>query len=337
VNAEPSEIAKRHARFPVESTPGAASSLVALVSRHRVAVTMLFLAAVPLLLPYHALAVNILIFGLFTIGFNLVYGYAGMLSFGHAALFGAGAYGCGIALVQLGLSWWTAIVCGTVLATALAALIGALAMRTRGIYFSMVTLALAQCVYYIFYQAASLTGGENGLRGINVEKVSLLGIEVNLLHPLVKYYVVLIFVGAALWLMSRVLGSAFGAAMEAVRENESRARACGFNVQATRVLAFTLSGAFCGLAGALNAIHLSTVAIDSLHYHMSGQVLMMALLGGSGTFFGPLAGAAAFLLIEHLVTAITVHWQLVVGLIFVLLVLFLPRGIWGTLLARLER
>jgi branched-chain amino acid transport system permease protein len=239
--------------------------------------------------------------------------------------------------VQLGLSWWTAIICGTLLAMGLAALIGALAMRARGIYFAMVTLALAQCVYYIFYQATSLTGGENGLRGINVAKVSLFGGEVNLLDPLAKYYVVLIFVGAALWLMSRVLGSAFGAALEAVRENESRARACGFNVQATRVLAFTLSGAFCGLAGALNAIHLSTVAIDSLHYHMSGQVLMMALLGGSGTFFGPLVGAAAFLLIEHLVTAITVHWQLAVGLIFVLLVLFLPRGIWGTLLARLER
>jgi branched-chain amino acid transport system permease protein len=201
----------------------------------------------------------------------------------------------------------------------------------------MVTLALAQCVYYVFYQAVDLTGGENGLRGVNVSRISVLGWELNFLDPTVKYYIILAFVLAALWIFSHILNSPFGAVLEAIRENEHRARACGYDVARTKLLAFVLSGAFCGLAGALYTLHLSIVPIDILHYLTSGQVVMMALLGGMGTFFGPFVGAAAFLFLEDVLTVLTPHWQLFLGLVFIAFVLFFPRGIWGSLLHWMTR
>ncbi len=236
-----------------------------------------------------------------------------------------------------GLPWWAGIAAGIAGGALVAAIIGALAIRTRGIYFAMVTLALAQCVFYIAYQATSWTGGENGLRDVRFTEIDLPGVRLNVVDPLAGYYVVCVFVIAALWVLSRILASPFGAVMEAVRENEARARACGYDVRATRFVAFVLSGAFCGLAGALQALHLGIVPIETLHYATSGLVLMMALLGGMGTFFGPFVGAGVFLLLENLVSLWTVHWQLVVGVVFVCCVLFFPRGIWGTLLHALRR
>ena len=303
-------------------------------TRHRVALAAAFLLVFPLLLPFKAIAVNILVYGLFAVGFNMLYGYLGLLSFGHAALFGGGAYACGIALVRFGLPWWAGMGVGVLAGSAVAAVIGGLAIRTRGIYFAMVTLALAQCFYYLAYQATDWTGGENGLRGVRFGE---LGFGLDAVDPLTRYYVVCAFVIAALYALSRILASPFGAVMEAVRENEARARACGYDVQATRWVAFVLSGAFCGLAGALQSLHLGIVPIETLHYSTSGLVLMMAFLGGMGTFFGPFIGAGVFLLLENLVSLWTVHWQLVVGAVFVACVLFFPRGILGTLLQALRR
>jgi len=136
--------------------------------------------------------------------------------------------------------------------------------------------------------------------------------------------------------LSRILASPFGAVIEAVRENEARARASGYDVTTTRLITFVLSGGFCGLAGALQALHLSIVPIEILHYDTSGIVVMIALLGGMGTFFGPMVGAAAFLMLENLVSVWTVHWQLIVGAIFMICVLFFPAGIWGTLIKRVK-
>ena len=212
-------------------------------------------------------------------------------------------------------------------------LMGLLAMRTRGIYFAMVTLALAQCVYFLFFHATSITGGDNGLRGVNVNQIMLGSLKIDLLNPLIKYYFMLVFVAPAVWLIARILRSPFGAVLEALRENENRARACGINIERTRLLSLVVSGMICGLAGALSAINLSTVSIDSLSYHASGQVMMLTLLGGMGTFFGPFIGAGLFLGIEHMVTGYTERWQLIVGIIFIVLVLFFPKGIWGTFLA----
>ena len=304
---------------------------LALATRHRVLLAALFLLAFPLLMPFKAIAVNILIYGLFALGFNMLYGYGGLLSFGHSALFGAGAYACGIAMARWGLPWWLGVPASVAAGMAMAAAMGALAVRTRGIYFAMVTLALSQCAYYVALQASDWTGGENGLRGIRLVAVGPL----NFVDPTTRCYVVAVVVIAALLVLSRVLASPFGAVLEAVRENESRASACGFDVRATRFLAFTLSGAFCGLAGALQALHLGIVPLETLSYQTSGQAVMMALLGGMGTFFGPFIGAAVFLLLENLVSLYTVHWQLIVGLAYIACVLFFPAGIWGTILARL--
>lgn len=307
------------------------------ITRFRVPVLILVLIVFPWLAPYEALAINILIFGLFAVGFNLIFGYAGMLSFGHAAFFGLGAYGCGVAIAGFGVHWLPALLIGIVLSGLGAAIIGGLAIRTRGIYFAMVTLALSQVVYYGAYQWVSLTGGENGLRGVRVPIVDLGFVRLNLLDPLDKYYFILFFVAVALALFSRILNSPFGAVLEAVRENEQRARACGYDVTRTRWLAMTLSGCFSGLAGALYAIHLSVVPIETLHYFTSATVVMMTLLGGMGTFFGPFLGAFAYLMLEDVITLITVHWQLFVGALFIILILFFPRGIWGSLLVWMRR
>ena len=319
---------------PLLRAPREPTSWLELATRHRAVLASLVVLVFPLVMPFTALAVNVLIYGLYALGFNLVYGYLGLLSFGHAALFGAGAYLCGIAIVHFGLPWYAAIAIGVIAGLVMAALIGVLAIRTRGIYFAMVTLALSQCVYYLFYQAVDWTGGENGLRGINVRTIDLFGLRLDFIDPIIRYYVIAIFVIAAFFLLSRILASPFGAVIEAVRENTTRARASGYDVTLTRLITFVLSGGFCGLAGALQALHLSIVPIEILHYDTSGIAVMITLLGGMGTFFGPMIGAAVFLLLENLVSVWTVHWQLVVGAIFMICVLFFPAGIWGTLSPR---
>ena len=290
----------------------------------------------PFIMPYEALAINILIFGLFAMGFNLLFGYMGLLSFGHAAFLGIGSYFTGIGIVHYSMPWGGAILVGVIGAAIGGLLMGFLAIRTRGIYFSMVTLALGQIVFYCFYKAESLTGGENGLRGVRVDNFNILGIKVDFLNPLVKYYIILFFVVIAMWLISRILSSPLGAVMEAIRENEKRAAACGFDVARTKLLVFVLSAAICGLAGSLRALHLSIVPIDSLHYLQSGQAVMMSILGGMGTFFGPFIGAAVMLYLEDVVTTFTKHWMAIIGLVFMFFVLFFPKGIWGTILSKLN-
>ncbi|MEY2622806.1 MAG: branched-chain amino acid ABC transporter permease [Burkholderiaceae bacterium] len=307
-----------------------------LISTHRVLATTLFLMVFPWLMPYEALAINILIFGLFAMGFNLLFGYMGLLSFGHAAFLGMGSYITGISIVSFGMPWGAAILFGVIAAAFGGLVIGFLAIRTRGIYFSMVTLALGQIVYYGFYKAEKLTGGENGLRGVKVDPFNIFGFKVDFLNPLIKYYIILFFVVIAIWLVSRILKSPLGAVMEAIRENEKRVSACGYNVAQTKLLVFILSAAICGLAGSLRALHLSIVPIDSLHYLQSGQAVMMSILGGMGTFFGPFVGAAVMLYLEDVVTSFTKHWMAVVGLIFIFFVLFFPKGIWGSILEYLR-
>jgi branched-chain amino acid transport system permease protein len=307
------------------------------VARHRVAAVIAVLMVFPWVMPYEALAINILIFGLYAVGFNLLFGYTGMLSFGHAAFLGVGGYLCGIAIVSFGWPWWAALAAGVIASAGLGLAMGFLAIRTRGIYFSMVTLALGQIVYYAFYKAERWTGGENGLRGVRVQAIDLWGGSIDFVNPVHKYYVILAFVAGALWFVSRVLASPFGAVMEAIRENEHRAAACGYDVARAKLLVFVLSAALCGLAGALRALHLSIVPIDSLHYLLSGQAVMMCLLGGAGTFFGPFVGAAAFLYLEDVTTSVTPHWMAAVGVIFMVFVLFFPRGVWGSALHGLRR
>lgn len=314
-----------------------ASDVIAALTSWRVVLSVVVLCLLPWLLPSKALAVNVLVYGVLAMGYNLLFGYTGLLSFGHAAFFGAGAYVTGIAIGQFGLPWYAAVVLGIAGGGCLALAIGALSIRTRGIYFSMVTLALAQLVYHVALQASSWTGGENGLRGFTVANVDLFGWRVNFLDPVNKYYILMVFAALALWFVSRVLNSPFGAAIEAIRENETRARACGYDVERTKLLSFVLSGLICALAGAMSALHLAFVPLDVLHYQTSGMIVMMTLLGGASSFFGPFVGALAFLLMEDVFSLWTSHWQIIVGSIFIVFVLFLPKGIWGTFLAKVTR
>jgi branched-chain amino acid transport system permease protein len=305
------------------------------VGRHPVAAFLLVFAVAPLVVPSRALVTQVLISGLFALGFNLLYGYTGLLSFGHAAFYGLGAYGTGIALAKLGVaSLWAGLGVGIVTAGLGGLVIGFLCLRRRGIYFAMLTLAFAQVVYYVAFHMKAWTGGDDGLRGIPTLPLALPGVTVRLESPLAFHYFALVAVGVAVAALTRILASPFGAVLGAARENADRAVACGYDVDRVKLLAFVFSAVFAGLAGALDALRLSVVPIDALYWTTSGQVVMMTLLGGAGTFFGPFVGAAAFLVLEDSLGRITESWPLVVGGVFVLFVLFLPRGLWGSLVAR---
>jgi branched-chain amino acid transport system permease protein len=306
--------------------------LTAWASAHPVTSFIAFFAVFPFLVPYQSLATQVLIFGLFALGFNLLYGYTGLLSFGHAAYYGLGAYGAGIALAKLKLtSLWLALGIGLVTAVVGGALIGFFCLRRRGIYFAMLTLAFAQMLYFIAFHAADLTGGDDGLRGIPLHPLGLFGAPVSLRTPLAFYFFAYAFVVLAVAALRRILDSPFGAVLQAIRENSDRAVACGYDITRIKLLSFVFSALFAGLAGALDALRLTVVPVDSLYWTTSGQVVIMTLLGGAGTFFGPFVGAATFLILADRLSLVIEAWPIVIGVIFMAFVLFLPRGIWGTL------
>lgn len=313
--------------------PGALRSAADWVAAHPVSTFLAVFAVFPFLVPYQALATQVLIFGLFALGFNLLYGYTGLLSFGHAAYYGLGAYGAGIFLAKLHFaSVWGALGAGLLLAGAGGAIIGFFCLRRRGIYFAMLTLAFAQLLYFIGFHLSSWTGGDDGLRGIPQLTLGFPGFTVSLEKPLAFYYFCFVLVGLAVALLKRILDSPFGAVLQAIRENSDRAVACGYDIDRVKLLSFVFSAMFAGLAGALDAMRLTVVPIESLYWTTSGQVVMMTLLGGAGTFFGPFVGATAFLVLEDRLSAFTESWPLVIGAIFSAFVLFLPRGIWGTII-----
>jgi len=281
---------------------------------------------------YPVLALEILAWGLFAIAVDLLLGFGGLLSFGHAAYFGLGAYGTGIALAKLGVgSVWGGLGLGLGAAATGGALIGFLCLRRRGIYFAMLTLAFAQLLYFVVFHLADLTGGDDGLRGIPQLPARLPFLALSLESSLAFYYFALALVGLAVVGLRRVLDSPFGAVLQAIRENGDRAVACGYDINRVRLLSFVFSAALAGLAGALEALRLTVIPIESLYWTTSGQVVMMTLLGGAGTFFGPFVGAATYLVLEDRLSVLTESWPLVIGTIFMAFVLFLPKGIWGTL------
>ena len=308
------------------------NALAAWAGRHSVLCFFVVFAVFPWVVPYKALATQVLIYGLFALGFNLLYGYTGLLSFGSAAYWGLGAYGTGIALAKLKVtSLWLALGIGLGAALLGGAVVGFFCLRRRGIYFAMLTLAFAQLLYFSGFHLADWTGGDDGLRGITVPPAGLFGLHLSLDSSVAFYYFTLAVVGLAVAVLKRILDSPFGAVLQAIRENTDRAIACGYDIARIKHLSFVFYALFCGLAGALDALRLTVVPIESLHWSTSGQVVIMTLLGGAGTFFGPFVGAGAFLVLEDLISARTESWPLAIGLIFMAFVLFLPKGIWGTL------
>jgi branched-chain amino acid transport system permease protein len=314
----------------------AATAAVRIIAAHPVLSIVIFFAIFPFVVPYRSLATQVLVYGLFALGFNLLYGYTGILSFGHAAYWGLGAYGTGIALAKLGLkSLWLAILIGLVCAVVAGVVVGSFCLRRRGIYFAMLTLAFAQVFYFAAFHLADLTGGDDGLRGIPRLSLGFFGLEISLDRPIAFHYFALAWATLAIAGLRRILDSPFGAVLRAIRENSDRATACGYAVARIKLLSFVFSALIAGLAGSLDALRLTIVPVEALYWATSGQAVIMTLLGGGGTFFGPFVGAAAYLVLEDRLSLFLESWPIVIGLVFMGFVLFLPKGIWGTLIARL--
>ena len=284
---------------------------------------------------YTALGTRVLVLALAAMSVNFLLGFTGVLSFGHAAYFGLGAYGAGLALKFLAPSTPLSLLCGTLLGGVAGALLGALIVRRRGVYFAMVTIAFGQVFYYIAFQWSSLTGGDDGLRGFSRQPLDLGFFSIDILSNTdAFYYFVLFCFAAAVAAMGFILGSPFGRSMIAIRENERRARFLGIPIERHIWIAFTLSCFFMGFAGALYALLNNFADPRGLHYSQSGDFVMMAVMGGMRNFWGPLLGAAVFVVLQDYLSSITVNWMSFVGMLFVAMVLFFPRGLLGVIARR---
>jgi branched-chain amino acid transport system permease protein len=289
---------------------------------------LLLLIALPRLI-YPILAVDILCWGLFALAFDLVFGYAGLLSFGHAMFWGISAYVTANLLLRTGLPVPVALLLGTVAALLLSVPTGYLSIRSAGIYFSMVTLAFAQMIDFIARQAEQYTGGDNGLPGIPLRNFGPLHFD----NPYHLYYFTFVIAGLGYLVAARAVESPFGQALRAIRDNRTRAQSVGYNPRVQMMVAFVLSAGLSGLAGGLQAIGHGVVSLDVVHWTTSGIVVMMTLLGGTGTLLGPLVGAALVLLLRDALASSTTATGVVTGAVFTLTVLFFRRGVIGTLLA----
>ena len=281
---------------------------------------------------YTALATRVLVLGLAAMSLNFLLGFTGVLSFGHAAYFGLGAYGAGLTLKYLALSTPLAVIAGILLGGICGSILGLLIVRRRGVYFAMVTIAFGQVFYYIAFQWNSLTGGDDGLRGFSRAPLDFGLFKIDILSSDMAFYFFVLFCFAiAVSSMGFILRSPFGRTMIAIRENERRSRFLGIPVERHIWIAFTLSCFFMGLAGALYALVNNFADPKGLHYSQSGDFVMMAVMGGMRNFWGPLLGAAVFVVLQDYLSSITVNWMSFVGLLFVLVVLFFPRGLLGFL------
>jgi branched-chain amino acid transport system permease protein len=296
------------------------------------AAMVLFFLVAPLFI-YPIFLMNVLCFALFACAFNLLIGYAGLLSFGHAAFLGTAGYVTGHAAKVWGLPPELAILAGTAAAGALGLVFGLLAIRRLGIYFAMVTLALAQMVYF-FYLQAPFTGGEDGIQAI--PRGMMFGV-LDLRDTTTLYFVVLAIFLAAFLLIYRTIHSPFGQVLKAIRENEARATSLGYKAEHYKLIAFVLSAALSGLAGATKAIVFQLATLTDVHWAMSGEVVLMTLLGGLGTVFGPVVGAFIIIALQNYLAQLGAWVTVVQGAIFVVCVLTFRRGVVGELGRLLKR
>jgi branched-chain amino acid transport system permease protein len=293
------------------------------------------LAALALIAPflglYPVFLMKLLCFAMFACAFNLLLGYTKMLSFGHAAYFGASAYITGWLVTVHGWGTIEGILGGVAVSMLLGIVIGAIAVRRQGIYFAMITLALAQVVYFVCLQA-QLTGGENGLQGIPRGSVfGLLGLG----NDRAMYYFVLAVFVAVFFFIRRIVHSPFGQVLKAIRANEPRAVSLGYKVDRYKLTAFVLSASLAGLAGSLKALVLGFATLSDVSQGNSGEVILMTLLGGSGTFLGPVVGANVVVTLQEYLSDLVGSWvSVIIGAIFVVCVLLFRRGFVGEIQRR---
>ncbi len=300
---------------------------VAVSQRIPIAILVLAVVAAPWFV-YPVFAMKALCFALFACAFNLLLGYVGLLSFGHALFFGGASYASAYAALEWGWPPEVAVLFSVAVGAALGLVVGVIAIRRQGIYFAMITLALAQMFYFICLRSESITGGENGIQGVP---------RGHLENPYAMYYfVAAVFLGG-FFLIYRTIHSPFGQVLKAIRENEPRAVSLGYKTDRYKVLAFVLSAALAALAGGTKAIVFQLASLTDVHWGTSGEVILMTLIGGMGTIFGPVAGAVFFTTVENYL-AQTGSWVTVTeGAIFVVCVLAFRRGMFGELSRLLKR
>ena len=298
-------------------------------------VGLLILALVaPMLGLYPVFVMKLLCFALFACAFNLLLGFTGLLSFGHAAFFGSAAYVTGWLIKSQHFTPEIGLIAGALASGLIGLVVGLVAIRRQGIYFAMITLAIAQMVYFVCLQA-SFTGGEDGLQG--VPRGALFGM-ISLQSDTAMYYLVVAIFVASFLAISRIVSSPFGQVLKMIRENEPRAISLGYQVDRYKLLAFVLSAALAGLAGSLKTLVMGFATLSDVHWSMSGEVILMTLLGGVGTFFGPVFGAGIVISLQNLLADKVGSWvTVIIGVIFVLCVLAFRKGVVGELQAYLER
>ncbi|NEX62991.1 branched-chain amino acid ABC transporter permease [Noviherbaspirillum galbum] len=295
---------------------------------------LLLALAVVLLLPATlssaSLATEVLIFALAALGCNLLLGYTGLMSFGQGIFLGLGSYAAGLALLHLKAPLLAALLLA-MLAGALAALVvGWFSIRQRGVYFVMLTLAFAQMFYFLAYTLKNITGGDNGLLNIPRPQLSLLGATLMPTATPWQYYgVVAVLFLIAFALLQRIADSVFGRTLLAIRDNEARAAAIGYNIKSFKLIAFVISGAVTGLAGALHAMLTGIAPLSNIEYHASESILIMTVLGGTGNLFASVLGAAFYVLVGDWLSTLWPRWLMLLGLLLIAVSLYMQKGLWG--------
>lgn len=302
----------------------------------RITYVALFVLALlaPVLGLYPVFVMKLLCFAIFASAFNLLLGFTGLLSFGHAAFFGSAAYVTGWLIKSHSVTPELGILAGFLCAGLIGLVVGVVAIRRQGIYFAMITLAMAQMVFFALLQSP-FTGGEDGLQG--VPRGALLGL-LSLESDTAMYYVVIAIFVACFLGISRIVNSPFGQVLKMIRENEPRAISLGYQVDRYKLLVFVLSAALAGLAGSLKTLIMGFATLSDVHWSMSGEVILMTLLGGVGTFFGPVFGAGIVISLQDMLADKVGSWvNVIIGVIFVLCVMAFRKGVVGELQALLER
>lgn len=318
----------------VTSTSSKLLDKAAQITRITYLALLVLALAAPFLGLYPVFVMKLLCFALFACAFNLLLGFTGLLSFGHAAFFGSAAYATGWFMKSMSWTPELALLAGAMIAGLIGLLVGLVAIRRQGIYFAMITLAIAQMVYFVCLQAR-FTGGEDGLQGIPRGKLfGLFSLE----SDIALYYVVVAVFVACFMFISRIVHSPFGQVLKMIRENEPRAISLGYNVDRYKLLAFVLSAALAGLAGSLKTLVMGFATLSDVHWSMSGEVILMTLLGGVGTFFGPVLGSGIVISLQNMLADKVGSWvSVIIGVIFVLCVLAFRKGVVGELQAFRER
>ncbi|MEB2608058.1 branched-chain amino acid ABC transporter permease [Burkholderia cenocepacia] len=316
-------------------TPGAAASQRprpwrGLLQRPEGWLAVVAACVLPLVLSSGSLATEVLVFALAALGCNLLLGYTGLLSFGQGIFFGLGSYAAGLVLTRGVASVSVALLAAAVLGAVAAALVGWFSIRQRGTYFVMLTLAFGQLFYFLAYTTPDVTGGDNGLLDIPRPALAAFGQPLVALDSPWRYYgfVAVLFV-AVFWLLLRVSRSVFGRTLLAIRDNEARAAAAGYDVKRFKLAAFVISGAVTGLAGALHALMTGIAPLSNIDYHTSEMILVMTVIGGTGNLFASVLGAAFYVLFADWLSTLWPRWLLLLGLVLIAVSLFMQRGLWG--------